>query len=77
MTKAEERELRRKQVVEAVVIRGEYIDTVSRVFNVPVRTVFDWLARYRSGGWQALREGKRAGRPRKINGCAVNQMYVK
>jgi transposase len=75
MTQAEKRELRRKQVVEAIVLRGEYVETVARVHDVPVRTVFDWLARYRSGGWHALREGKRNGRPRKVNGWTMKWLY--
>ena len=41
---------------------------VARVYNIARRTLFDWLARYRNGGWDALREGSRRGRPRKLSG---------
>lgn len=75
MTRAELRTLRRKEVVEAIVIRGEDVATVIRVFNVPERTVFEWLARYRGGGWQALEEGRRSGRPRKLNGKIMAWLY--
>ncbi len=75
MNRSEQRELRRKEVVEAIVLRNEEIATVVRVFNVPERTVFDWLARYRSGGWHALREGKRSGRPRKVGGRDMAWLY--
>lgn len=75
MTRAELRTLRRKEVVEAVVIRGEDVATVVRVFNIPERTVFEWLARYRGGGWQALEEGRRSGRPKKLNGKIMAWLY--
>lgn len=75
MKRSELRELRRREVVEAIVVRGEEIATVVRVFGVPERTVFDWLARYRGGGWQALREGRRNGRPRKVGGAAMSWLY--
>lgn len=75
MKRSELRELRRTEIVQAIVVKGEEIATVVRVFGVPERTVFDWLARYRSGGWQALREGKRNGRPRKISGQIMSWLY--
>lgn len=75
MTRAELRTLRRKEVVEAIVIRGEEIATVVRVFNVPERTVFEWLARYRGGGWHALEERPRSGRPKKLNGKVMAWLY--
>ena len=30
------------------------MNLVARIYKIPERTVFDWLSRYRSGGWQAL-----------------------
>lgn len=77
MTRAEQREEKRKAVVGAVVNRGEDVSTVARVFDVPERTVFHWLACYRGGGWQALREGKRSGRPRKVDGKTMAWLYDK
>ncbi|HUF62502.1 MAG TPA: IS630 family transposase [Verrucomicrobiales bacterium] len=75
MNRSEVRELRRKGVVEAIVVRGEEIATVVRVSGVPQRTVFNWLARYRAGGWHALREGRRNGRPRKLSGKIMAWLY--
>jgi len=75
MTRAISRERRRIEVVETIILRGEAIATVVRVFGIPKRTVFNWLSRYRSGGWQALREGKRAGRPRKVSGPIMAFLY--
>jgi transposase len=60
MTRAETRNEKRKEVVEAVVIRHEPVASVARIFNIPRRTVFSWLARYRNGGWDALKEGARS-----------------
>lgn len=65
---------RRRGVVEAVQ-RGEAVVVVARVFGVAVRSVFDWLSWYRRGGWDALREGQRAGRPSKVSGPVLRWLY--
>ena len=75
MDRAEKRSQKRKEVVEAVVVRNEPVALVARVFNIPVRTVFDWLARYRQGGWQALVEKSRQGRPKKVTGEDLKWLY--
>jgi transposase len=64
----------RKSVVAAVQ-RGESIRTVARVYNVAVRSVFDWLSWYRRGGWDGLREGRRSGRPSKVSGEVLRWLY--
>ena len=65
---------RRRGVVEAVQ-RGEAVAVVARVFGVAVRSVFDWLSWYRRRGWDALREGSRAGRPSKVSGPVLRWLY--
>jgi transposase len=65
---------RRKQAVEAV-MAGEVVSLVARVNQVPLRTIFGWLARYRQGGWHALRNGERSGRPRKVNAEVMQWLY--
>jgi transposase len=75
MTKAEARSKKRKEVVEAIIVRQEPVHLVARIFNVPVRTVFDWLARYRSGGWHALNEGSKSGRPKKLSAKDMQWIY--
>jgi len=75
MDRAESRSQKRKEVVEAVVVRKQPIALVGRVFNIPIRTVFEWLARYRQGGWQALLEKSRQGRPRKVTGEDLKWLY--
>jgi len=47
---AEQRNQKRKEVVEAIVVRQESTYLVSRIYNVPKRTVFNWPALCRSGG---------------------------
>ena len=64
----------RKSVVAAVQ-RGQSIATVARAFGVAVRSVFDWLSWYRRGGWDALQEGRRSGRPSKVSGPVLSWLY--
>lgn len=75
ITRAQQREEKRKAVVEAVVVRGEPVHVVRRVFNIPESTIFRWLSLYRAGGWHALKEGRRTGRPRKVSGEDMAWLY--
>ena len=50
-------DLRRRAV--AAVREGEMPAMVLKVPGVGVRTVFGWLAKYRAGGWDALRAHRR------------------
>ena len=75
MSRADERYEKRKSVVESIIIRHEPVHLVARIHNIPQRTVFDWLSRYRSGGWYALKEGFRAGRPRKLSSKDMQWVY--
>lgn len=74
MTKAEQRYEKRVSIVKAVQ-RGEPPCLVARVFGVSERNVFNWLARYRTGGWAKLREGQRSGRPPKLSGVMMQWLY--
>jgi len=75
MQKSDVRSLKRKEVVEAIINRKEAVDVVARIYNITQRTVFNWLARYRSGGWHALNETHRQGRPKKISGEDLRWVY--
>ncbi len=75
MTKSEARSQRRKEAVEAIILRQEPAYLVARIYNIPYRTLFDWLSRYRSGGWDALKEGHRKGRKRKLSAEDMKWVY--
>ena len=66
-------ELRKRAV--ARVQAGESPTVVANVLGVSIRTMFRWLALYRSGGEQNLRASKRGGRPPKLNGEALKWVY--
>lgn len=38
-------------------------------------TIYNWLAMYRSGGWEALKAKPLAGRPKKISGSQLEWLY--
>jgi len=75
MTRAEYRSKKRKEVVEAIILRNEPVVVVARIYDLPQRTIFDWLARYRNGGWHALIESSRKGRPTKVSGEDMKWLY--
>ncbi len=73
-TNAEVRTQKRIDAVKSVQ-RGEEPKLVARVMGIPMTTLYDWLARYRGGGWDALGEGVRSGRPRKVTGSVLSWLY--
>lgn len=75
MPKLDTRNQKRKEFVEAIVLRKEPVALAARIYNIPLRTAFNWLARYRGGGWQALNEKSRQGRPKKISGEDMRWLY--
>jgi len=75
MNRAELRSKKRKEVVEAIILRNEPIVLVARIYKLPQRTIFDWLARYRNGGWNALTESGRKGRPTKVSAEDMKWLY--
>ena len=72
--KQESRFKKRVTALKAVQ-NGEDVGVVARVLGVPLRTLFDWMAKYRQGGWRALEEGNRSGRPAKVNGAVIRWLY--
>ena len=75
MSQLESRNQKRKEFVEAIVIRKEPVALAARVFSIPLRTAFNWLAPYRSGGWHALNEESKQGRPKKVSGEDMRWLY--
>jgi len=75
MNKSEERTKKRTEVVEAIIVRREPACLVAKIYNIQERVVFNWLARYRSGGWHALKEGTRSGRAKKLSAEDIKWVY--
>jgi len=73
-TQLELRYQKRRDVVDAV-RRGESPSVVARVFDTPMRTVFQWLAMFRQGSYDGLRDKHRAGRPRKVTAEVMRWLY--
>lgn len=47
----------------------------AQAHGVDVRRVFEWLAKYRVGGWHALRSRKASGRPKRLKGKQIRWIY--
>lgn len=54
---------------------GESPEVVIKALGFCRACIYNWLARYRSGGWHALKTGKRSGRPNKLNGSQIAWIY--
>ena len=64
----------RKRAVERVQ-DGESPEVVIKTLGFSRACIYNWLARYRVGGWHALRTGHRSGRPKKISGPQMQWIY--
>lgn len=70
------REHTRKIAIQRV-HSGECPEEVIASLGMSRSTIFDWLAKYRSGGWNALKDnkGKGGGRPKKLSGSQIEAVY--
>jgi transposase len=66
-------ELRKRAV--ARVQSGESPEVVIRAMGFTRACIYNWLAMYRAGGWDALDARKRGGRPRKLKGNMIKWVY--
>jgi transposase len=55
---------------------GESPEMVAKALCISRTTIYDWLALYRGGGWDALNAGKRGGRKPKLNGKMLKWIYA-
>jgi transposase len=54
---------------------GESPEQVIKTLGFTRACIYNWLARYRAGGWHGLKTGSRPGRPRKLNGSQLSWNY--
>ena len=67
----EEIRIRAVQRVQA----GESPEDVIKTLGFSRACIYNWLVRYRSGGWHALRSGKGSGRKKKLDGAQTKWLY--
>lgn len=66
-------ELRKRAVSR--VQEGESPEAVIRAMGFCRASIYNWLAIYRAGGWDALDARKRGGRPRKVSARMIAWVY--
>ena len=54
---------------------GESPEVVIKTLGFSRACIYNWLARYSSGGWHALHTGHRSGRPNKLDGFQMQWIY--
>lgn len=54
---------------------GESPEVVIKTLGFARACIYNWLARYRAGGWHGLRTGQRSGRPKKLSGSQIKWVY--
>lgn len=54
---------------------GESPETVIKTLGFARACIYNWLARYRAGGWHSLKTGSRSGRPKKLTGKQISWIY--
>lgn len=81
MQKQDARKLDHK-TLEAIRIRavqqvqnGESPEAVIRTLGFSRACIYQWLAAYRTGGWDGLKAGQITGRPKKLTGSQMQWIY--
>lgn len=59
----------------ASIHEGQKPSDVARMFGIGQRTIYNWVALYRKGGWGALDARKRGGRPTLLDGRKLQWIY--
>lgn len=55
--------------------QGESPEKVIATLGFSRACIYNWIARYREGGWHALRSGKHTGRPKKLDGTQIEWIH--
>ena len=81
MNEFDGRKINRK-ALEAIRIRavkrveaGESPEVVIKTLGLTRPRIYEWIAKYREGGIEALRSSKASGRPPKLPGAALQKIY--
>ncbi|HAB15448.1 MAG TPA: hypothetical protein DCE44_03250 [Verrucomicrobiales bacterium] len=64
----------RKRAVQQVQA-GESPEVVARMIGISRGVIYQWLARYRAGGWEALNAKPIAGRPPRLTGPMIRWVF--
>lgn len=75
LTPEQQDAIRRRAVM--MIHDGIPVPEVARLLHVGRRSIFHWIARYRSGGWNGLKTRERSGRPSKLDGDDMRWIYNK
>jgi transposase len=54
---------------------GESPEVVAKALGINRTTIYDWLSKYREGGWSRLKAKPAPGRPPKLQGPALRWIY--
>jgi transposase len=54
---------------------GESPEIVIKALGFSRACIYNWLARYRAGGWHALKDRQKSGRPKKLTGSQIAWIY--
>jgi len=54
---------------------GQSPEVIAEALGINRTTIYDWLAKYRRGGWGALKAKPVPGRPPKLNGRAIKWIH--
>lgn len=66
-------DLRKRALV--CIHEGQNPSDVARMYGIGQRTIYNWIALYRKGGWGALDARKRGGRPALLDGRKLQWVY--
>jgi transposase len=51
--------------------QGESPEKIIATLGFSRACIYNWLAKYRAGGWDSLKSGKQTGRPKKLSGSQI------
>ena len=58
------------------VMDGESPEVVIKVLGMSRARIYEWLAAYREGGFDTLKAKQISGRPKKLSGAQIRELYT-